>query len=582
MKLSSVLIFILLISTSITGFADTETKNYQVINGVLDLSGINLYLSDMIKLDGKWEFYWNRLLSSDDFKNNSNSPAAEYISVPGESWTVETSHPVWGYGTYRMIISGLSPQNVYSLYIPEMISNYRLWIDGKELSGNGQVSKTAKGSTPQFLPKTISFETQKKDVEIIIHISNYDYRNSGIWRSFFLGNQDVIRAYREKRIILETFLAGILLALSLFHIGIFIYRKKEKTEFLFGLICLSILIRVITTGEQLLTLFNPDLSWEIIRRLEYIPFYISAPLLALFLSSLFPDEASKIMNRIYVGVCTLLGLFIIIFPIRITNNIIIFAEALMVVGIVYILFIMIRAIIHKRSGSFLMMTAYVLFSLSVANDILYSNLIIQTMYVSPLGFVIFVIMQSQLLTRRFTKSFTQREILAKSRDKFRHASLTDSLTGLFNVRFLEQTLEKEMLGSLESGLPLSVIMADVDNFKLYNDTWGHKQGDVVLKEMAHIISTSAREKDSPCRYGGEEFSVVLPKTALKEAAEVAERIRLRFESAEDADKRMHGITVSIGVAQFIAGNSADALIERADKALYTAKHKGKNRVEMAE
>ncbi|MDA3810450.1 MAG: GGDEF domain-containing protein [Spirochaetaceae bacterium] len=575
------LLFILyfLIVSIIPSYADDGMNTPIVDKGVLNLSEVDFDKIKEVKLEGLWEFYWNTFLYPEDFQNGKSSKKPEYLMVP-QSWTFRTSHRASGFATYRIIIEGLKSDSLYSLYIPELFTNYRFWVDGKEMAGNGVVSHIAEESLPQSLPKMISFETQKKSVEIMIQISNFNYRKSGILRNLYLGKQDNIRFYRESRIMLDTFLSAILLSISLFHIGIFIYRKKEKTEFLFGLICLTFLIRIITTGEQILTLFIPKIPWEIVRRLEYIPFYLSAPLLALFFTSLFPGEISKFFNKLYIGTCALLGIFILIFPIRISNHLILFAQIIMLIGILYTFNTMVKAMIRKREGSFLFMIAYIIFTSVVVNDILFANQIIQTMYVTPLGFVIFIIMQSQILTRKVTQSFTQREILAQSRDKFRYASITDSLTGLYNVRYLQQSLEKEMLHSIESGNPLSVIMADVDNFKNYNDTWGHKQGDEVLKKIAEIIKKSAREHDSPCRYGGEEFSVILPATSLADAAEVSERIRLRFEMAEDTDERMHGITVSIGVAQFKEGETADNIIERADRALYVAKENGKNRVEL--
>jgi diguanylate cyclase (GGDEF)-like protein len=271
----------------------------------------------------------------------------------------------------------------------------------------------------------------------------------------------------------------------------------------------------------------------------------------------------------------------IFLPVRISNHLLIFAECWLIAGIFYVTYIMIKALIHKRQSSIVMMTAFIIFSIAIINDILYAQNLIQSIYLSPLGFFLFLIMQSQMLVRRFTLSFTQRELLAQSRDKFRHASITDSLTGLYNVRYLCEILDKEMLETLENKRPLSIIMADVDNFKNYNDTWGHKQGDELLKRIAEILSTSARDKDSPCRYGGEEFAIVFPNTLLNDAWEVSERIRLKFESVGESDPRMTGITVSVGVAQYIPGETADSFIERADKALYKAKNNGKNRVEMA-
>lgn len=542
--------------------------------GFLDFQDREIGEGEILRLDGDWQFFWNRFISPED-PEQGLAAEPEYVHIPG-SWHLYTDHPAHGFGTLRLVVSGLDDDSVYSLYMPDLVSSYRLYINGRRKGGNGTVGQTRQQSRPQFLPRIVSFKPQNGRADIVIHVSNYDYRKSGIWRSLYIGRLSGISLFREKRVILEVAIAGILLSIALFHIGIYAYRNQEKAEFLFGLICLTFLIRILCTGEQVLTVFFPSLSWEVLRKLEFIPFYGSASLLALFMSTLFPDESSKMFHRIFVGVCSLYGLTVWLLPVRINNHLIPFAEGLIVIGLIYAVWILARALKKKREEAFLLTAAYAIFSIAVINDILYASQLIQTLYISPMGFVIFMIMQSQMLIRRYSHSFQQREQLALSRDKFHKASITDSLTGLFNVRYLHKTLEEEILRSGENGTSLSLIMADVDNFKHFNDTWGHKQGDEVLKKMGEIIRNSAREHDSPCRYGGEEFSLVLPATTLDEAFEVSERIRFRFEKAEDNDERMRGITVSVGVAQYRTPESADSLIERADKALYNAKHRGKN------
>lgn len=542
-------------------FHYTETKNENAHNN---------------RLDGQWEFYWNRFLAPDK-EERIDVPQPTLIEIPG-GWHNQTVYSTHGYGTLRMEISGLKPGEIYSLYMPELLTSYRLFINGKERGSNGIVGEKREDNRPQSLPRIVAFSANEGLTEILIHISNFDYRKTGIWRSIYLGSMESISFYRDSYFFIEVAIASLLLAFALFHIGIYAHRNKEKAEFLFGLICLTFIIRILCTGQQILTFFLPSFPWEILRKLEYIPFYGSAPLLAMFMTVLFPSESSRFFTRIYVSISFLYGLFVWVFPVSITNYLIPYAEMYMIPGLVYVFWMLFRALKAKRKEAPVLAAAYIIFALAVLNDVLYASQLIQTMYISPLGFVIFIIIQSQMLIRRYSHSFFQRDLLVKSRDRFRTASITDSLTGLYNVRYLHNILEREIKKSSEKGNPLSLVMADVDDFKAFNDTWGHKQGDQVLKKMGAILRGSAREKDSPCRYGGEEFVVILPDTLLEEAVDVAERIRLRFENNSDKDERMTGITVSIGVAQYRASESADHLIERADRALYQAKDLGKNRV----
>ena len=157
---------------------------------------------------------------------------------------------------------------------------------------------------------------------------------------------------------------------------------------------------------------------------------------------------------------------------------------------------------------------------------------------------------------------------------------TDALTDVYNRRHLDATLKTELDRAKQSGLPLSVIMLDVDHFKKFNDSYGHDQGDRVLKMTGHVMKAALREYDVPCRYGGEEFSIVLPATGAAGALAVAERLRCDVESMRVDDLQ---VTISLGIACYpdIAAAAPEALILAADGALYRSKDGGRNRSTIA-
>lgn len=159
---------------------------------------------------------------------------------------------------------------------------------------------------------------------------------------------------------------------------------------------------------------------------------------------------------------------------------------------------------------------------------------------------------------------------------------TDGLTGLHNHSSFKSELDKELKSALRFGRPVSLIMADLDSFKRYNDVNGHQQGDYALKKAADIIRESCREVDFAARYGGEEFAVILREARLEEAVRVAERIRKRIEEEVFPNEEMQPngeFTISIGVAELDREvQSSEALIGIADRALYRAKEMGGNRV----
>ena len=158
----------------------------------------------------------------------------------------------------------------------------------------------------------------------------------------------------------------------------------------------------------------------------------------------------------------------------------------------------------------------------------------------------------------------------------------DSLTGLYNRRFLDASLERELAGAARTNQALSLLLLDIDHFKVINDGFGHSAGDEVLRQTGQLLLSLSRKSDLCCRYGGEEFLLLMPQTSLAQAQACAEKIRTAMQTLR-VQYGAHDIsaTVSIGLASFPgAASSADALIDGADHALYAAKRGGRNRVEI--
>ena len=169
--------------------------------------------------------------------------------------------------------------------------------------------------------------------------------------------------------------------------------------------------------------------------------------------------------------------------------------------------------------------------------------------------------------------------LREGREELQRLSVTDGLTGLTNHRSMMQRLKEETQRAARNKHSFTVIMADVDHFKSYNDTFGHPAGDEVLKRVATLLRESTRAIDCAARYGGEEFAVLLPETDMAGASEVAERLRRRVESEPFAER---AITLSVGIAEFPKdADRAETVIAVADAALYEAKRRGRNQVVQA-
>lgn len=168
--------------------------------------------------------------------------------------------------------------------------------------------------------------------------------------------------------------------------------------------------------------------------------------------------------------------------------------------------------------------------------------------------------------------------------KYQRFAMTDALTGLHNRGWLDDAFDREIKRSERDQLTLSLIMIDVDNFKDYNDKYGHLAGDQVLIAVANAIRSPLRPNDLVARFGGEEFSVLLPETSIENAEIIANRLRNSVSNTDPGmldGKPLPGVTISLGIAGFKPGFQLETMIAAADVAMYHAKRNGRNRVEIA-
>jgi diguanylate cyclase len=191
-------------------------------------------------------------------------------------------------------------------------------------------------------------------------------------------------------------------------------------------------------------------------------------------------------------------------------------------------------------------------------------------------------LNNKKLEARLSASKQEIEQLQQNLEAVRIESFTDPLTTLSNRKFFDQALAKAMAEAKAQNEPLSLLMADIDHFKSFNDKYGHLTGDQVLRLVALAVKQNVKGQDVAARYGGEEFVIALPKTTLQSAITVADHIRRAVMTKElmkrSSGERLGRVTISIGAAVLHPHDNAQTLIERADTCLYAAKRNGRNRV----
>ncbi len=406
----------------------------KAVNGVIDLKEWNFNPSDknrngITNLDGQWEFYWGKFISPKDFieieKNNAESTLlvnGNFISVPsswnGHNVAANTDNPQIingdGYATYRLKLltkqtSGLSIQ------LPTMGTAYKFFVNGNLITQVGQIGITPNESKPDYKVQVVRLpELSTGEYNLVFQISNFNYKQGGIWYPIPIGLDKDIAQVREKNLFIDFFLAGSLLIMGLYHLGLFSVKRKDSSALWFGITCILVSIRTLLTGEFYLYTLFPDFPFDLGIKLEYIAFYLGIPFFILFLREVFPEDCPKILSRM-IQICSYLLLIpVLIFPPQVFTHTVLVMEVVALFAILVGLYVMVRSIINRREGAKSFLAGSLLLVLAIVNDILHTNLIVYTGFYTPIGLFIFVFSQAFLLSVRFAKAFTQVEELSEN------------------------------------------------------------------------------------------------------------------------------------------------------------------------
>ena len=481
--------------------------------GILSHTDSWIELDGSISLKGEWEFYWQEYLTGTE---KGSDPS--FQRVPG-NWAAGDKFPASGYASYRLVLRDLIPGKIYSLYIPEMISAFKVFLDDREIASNGVPGTDRTEELPCFSPVISTFTAGDTTSVLTVWVSNYHYRKSGIWRNLKLGTPGIIQKIRMNRMFLEIFLFGVLLFVCIYHISIYLFRREEKAQLYFGLICLVIALRIISTGEQFLTYALPAIPWEIVRRVEFLPFAFTPVLMPLYLKTLFPSETSRKSVRIFLCIGALTVFVFLFLPVRFSNNFIIFAELLLVAILLYSLLIIYKAVQNQRIGAYMILSAMVILLLTALNDVLYSNLVIHTFYMTQIGFILFILMQVLMLTRRYAFSFTTIEKLTHNLKDF-----NQSLSRFVPFQFLEYlnkgSILEVFLGD-QVQKNMTILFADIRSFTTLSENMTPEENFRFLNSfLSNVVPVIREENGFVDKFMGDGIMALFPEKpdhALKAA-----------------------------------------------------------------
>ncbi len=375
--------------------------------GIVDLSKIDFTSNKPIPLNGEWEFYWKQFLDTNDFRDSSVSKSKSYYRVP-LSWT-EENDPAnlglgkFGYATYRSVILVGQSSNDLGLNIRSKGLSYKVFANGLLLAEAGKVGKDENTCIPESRSDLIPLTPVGGEIELIIQSSNFHNRNGGLDGEIIFGDLETLTTERQRNIWTDLFLAGAILMMGIYHIGLYVVRKKNYAPLLFAIFCLLLFIRILYSENIASEI--PSIDWLIHRKIDYLTYYVSFGIFILYTSWVFRKDSSKAVAVISLFFSTIASLSVIVLPARIFTSMLFIYQGFSLIISLYLTYLMILAAIRKRSGAIVYLIGWLLFFASGFNDLLYFAGVIETVSLIPIGLFFFILCQALLLILQYERSF---------------------------------------------------------------------------------------------------------------------------------------------------------------------------------
>lgn len=477
--------------------------------GVIDLSQWDFNKDGNMKLDGDWEFYWNKLINYEDFKGGKIGPGL-FSEVP-KAWTTYSLDgkklPGDGYGTYRLHVKTNVPAgHLLSFRLNTFSSSYRLWVNDKEIASNGSVSKTEDESIPEYKPLSAVFEVPSKEFDVIIQVSNFQFAHGGFWYSVYLGSVENIRGFQETLKLKEMFLIGVLIFAALNYLIIYLRMREARYSLYFSLLLFLMAIVIDMTGQLFISGLFPGNNFNLIVFLWYVSASWVITFLAVFTKELFPTKYSDPILKAFVIITTLATLVCIFTPVKFYTQFVTYYQVFEIIQILYTLALTVIGVSRKKEGAILYLTGVTVVLLSYIHDSLFLGNIIKSsegeiMYA---GVCILIFIQTLIQSKRFTGTYDENKLFLnrlKTVDKLKDEFLANTshelrtpLNGIVNIAYgmfrdsnsLEQKQNLSLI--ISSGKRLQNLVNDVlDYSKIKNSDINLKLESVNLKSKVEKV-----------------------------------------------------------------------------------------------
>ncbi len=434
-------IWLLILLVSLSACAQTQQsakRHPQAVDGILDLRQWNFEQDGVATLNGKWEFYWEQLLTDADFAAVA-PPLTGFITVPS-SWRGyqangqplpgdgnqplpgEGSQPLPGdgsqplpgdgYATYRLQLLLPPSSESWAVLVPHrLLSAHKLEINGVQVGQSGVVGPNAASMTPQHISYLATFAAPER-LDIVVQVSNFYVYQGGILQTIEFGPQSQIYQLAERKLGLDLLLFGAIFLMGLYHLGLFSLRHRDKSPLYFGLLCLLIAVRILIANQFQFVSQFVTLGWDASVRPIFLCGYLGLTFFLHYTYTLFPRYFSKRTIWLIQGINLVFVALVALTPAKLYTATLIPFSIFATLASFYVLVMIIWATRERTAGAFIFLFGMMALLSTATNDLLDMNLIIHTGQYLALGLLTLIFSQAYLLSARFSNAFTQTEVLS--------------------------------------------------------------------------------------------------------------------------------------------------------------------------
>lgn len=549
-------------------------------------------------LEGNWLFFEGEHLRPATLEEHMKNNEGEVIYLPHK--LANTAD--FGTFTTEIKLSNDFIGKRMKFFVPFQFSAYKLYVNDRLTVQNGYMNHSITQQNFDVKPLAPSFIVTDTNLRVTLQIAGFKSVNGGLSKKIHFGSEKVISDKIDRTKFMQAFLVGIIILVGVIAMLIYMYKKHNRQFLAFSLFCFSSALWGLFTDSYLYTTFYDGFNWNTTTRITYI-----LPLLVMmfymwYISISFRNVLSKTLLAIFVGFIGALIVICLYVENGMYQQIYLYLNALLTPFYIYFLVKTAKNVNWKDKTEIFIIIGILLVFISAVRDMYLLATGIDGQKCTFITIALFIVAQSFLNSRRFAMQWihieklnvelteltesldekvkTRTKQLERNNEKLQSLAFLDGLTGVFNRHYFNKNLENLFNKNLETGDAIGIFILDVDEFKNYNDYYGHVNGDRLLKKLVGIISEPLPKCAELTRYGGEEFAILLDHATEDKIRKLGEAMRKAVEDAqlEHLGRKEQIVTISIGCVLMKNAyfDEANEPLSKADEQLYISKNNGRN------